>query len=127
MPYGSLLIDALEEPLVIWNTLTSEAHGYLDVPSALAGRNEFEFEKMKPGIYGVKNYTMQVFPVLLFNRTYLVNPGTEWRFIAHDEISSHSAFLRDAAMARIIRSYWDMSLGGSLWDDDQSIWDGFVD
>jgi len=127
VPYASLLIEQVERPLVIWNTLTSEAWGYQDVPSALHGRAAFDFDRLDPGIYGVKNNTMQVLPVLLFNRTYQVNPGTEWRFIAHDEIGSNRAILRNAAMARIVQSYWDVALGGSIWDNGESHWDGFIE
>jgi hypothetical protein len=115
----------IHQPLYIINRLTNEAHGYQAVHDLLAGAAFFDFNGWSPGIYLIENNSTATLPVVLFERTYLVNPGEIWNFIAHDEIGSHIAWLNTGTIGRIIESFWDVSLGGSIWDGGQSLWDIF--
>jgi hypothetical protein len=116
-------------PLLIWNMLTNEAHGYNTVQDALMGRPFFDFNGWPPSIYGIYNYSTAALPVVMFERTYIVEPGSEWQFIAHDEIGTHIGFPLPGTQTRIIQSIWDTQVPGgpSIWDTQvpggPSLWD----
>lgn len=113
-------------PLYIWNTLTNEIHNYQTAADVLQGAPFFDFNGWPPSIYEINNSTNAVLPVVLFEQTYLVEPGSLWVFIAHDEIGSHIAWQASGAVSRTIQSFWDVSLGGSLWDAGASLWDVYT-
>lgn len=113
-------------PVYIWNTLTNEIHDYQDATDVLAGAKFFDFTGWPPSIYEINNNGTNPLPVVLFDQTYVVEPGQLWVFVAHDEIGSHIAWLASGEVSRIIESYWDVSLGGSIWDGGQSLWDVYT-
>jgi hypothetical protein len=113
-------------PLYIWNTLTNEIKGYQSAADVLMGQPFFDFTGWPPSIYQINNASTAVLPVVLFEQTYLVEPGQLWVFIAHDEIGSHIAWLEAGNVSRTIESYWDVSLGGSIWDAGDSLWDVYT-
>jgi|SRR5215471_735637 len=127
---ASMLIGSQEEtyhrPLAIWNVLTGEVRGYDTVDALLNGAAYFDFVLLPPSIYSVKNFTGTPLTVVLFGAKYTVEGGTEWRFVAHDEIAAHRDTIRlDASLGLMVRSYWDTLLGGSIWDGGDSIWDAY--
>lgn len=115
-------------PLVIGDQLQKKLYGYQSVNELLAGASFFSFNgpKWKPSIYDIVNNSGQTLQVVMFNRTYNVNDGTIWRFVAHDEIEGRT--LDDAYVISdgtpTNQPYWDPLLGGSFWDNYQSPWDG---
>jgi hypothetical protein len=130
---ASILIEpqGARWPLLIWNMLTNETHGYQTVQDALNGQPFFDFNGWPPAIYQIDNYANGPLPVVLFEHTYIVNQGSEWRFIAHDEIGTHKGFPLPGTQTRLIASYWDVLLGGSIWDTQvpggPSIWDAYIE
>ena len=121
MTAGQFMVATVNDPLSINNLLTGEVHGYATVGDALKGQAVFEFDYWPPGIYYIKNYANGTLPVLLFNKTYNVNPGSEWNFIAHAEIGPPFGFPIMGTQTRIVQSIWDA--GASVWDGGTSLWD----
>lgn len=127
------------DPIYIWNTLTGEVYSYQkvqDLPlnsgsdsaiipiSGPGSVGFFSFDNWPPSIYEVANNSSAAFTVILFGKSYDVEPGTLWVFFAHDEISSHAAWQRSGTVSRIIPSIWDA--GASIWDSGNSIWDVYL-
>jgi|SRR5215472_18485639 len=112
-----------QSPILITNVLTNEYHGYQTVQDVLDGNPFFDFNGWPPSIYTINNTSTGALPVVLFEKTYIVNPGQFWKFIAHDEIGSHIGWMDSGTVGLIIQSFWDVSLGGSIWDGGQSLWD----
>jgi len=115
-----------QRPITIINRLTNEARGYYTVGDVLSGQPYFTFNEWSPAIYQINNTSPDPLPVLLFDRVYIVQSGTLWNFIAHDEIASHAGWQDTGTIGRIIQSFWDLSLGGSIWDGGASLWDVFA-
>lgn len=115
--------------LVVMNLLTNEVWEYDTVQGLLGSDSFFDFAKLKPSVYGVRNFADATLPVVLFGKSYSVHVGQEWRFVAHDEIGSHAGpwadagFYLDGNQTRLTQSYWDRALGGSIWDNGASVWD----
>ena len=124
MTAGQFMVATVNDPLSINNVLTGEVHGYSTVEDALKGQSYFEFDYWPPGIYYIKNYADNNLPVLLFNVTYTVKPGSEWKFIAHAEIGPPAGFPIMGTQTRIISSIWDA--GASIWDSGSSVWDSYI-
>ena len=119
-----------DKPLVIQNMLTNQLWEYNTAAAAMGADGVFDFNWLPPGVYTIRNFADAALPVLLFNHTYNVEVGQEWRFVAHDEVGSHAGPLAGASGrwfdgndARLTQSYWDRALGGSIWDNGASVWD----
>jgi len=116
----------INQPVTIVNRLTNEAYGYKTVQDVLAGAAFFDFNGWAPAIYQISNMSTGPLPVVLFGKTYVVQAGTQWNFVAHDEIASHSAWQDLGTIGRIVESFWDLILGGSIWDGGSSHWDVYA-
>jgi len=110
--------------------LTNQLWEYNTAAAAMGADGVFDFNWLPPGVYTIRNFADAALPVLLFNHTYNVEVGQEWRFVAHDEVGSHAGPLAGASGrwfdgndARLTQSYWDRALGGSIWDNGASVWD----
>jgi len=114
-----------QSPITIINVLTNEAHGYQTVQDVLEGQPFFDFNGWPPSIYTINNTSTGDLPVVLFEKSYVVHAGQFWKFIAHDEIGSHIGWMDTGQVSLIIQSFWDTSLGGSIWDGGASLWDVF--
>lgn len=119
--YGPAVSQA---PVYIWNTLTNQIYSYQTVADVLKGQPFFDFTEFPPSIYEISNTSSASLPVVLFEQSYSVDPGSKWVFIAHDEIGSHIAWLESGAVSLTIQSYWDVGIAnGSIWDAGASLWD----
>jgi len=112
-----------QKPITIINRLTGEARGYFTVGDVLMGQPFFTFNEWAPAIYQINNTSPDPLTVVLFDHTYVVQAGTLWNFIAHNEIASNIGWQDTGTIGRIIESFWDVSLGGSIWDAGASHWD----
>ena len=114
-----------QKPITIISRLTGEARGFYTVQDVLRGQPFFTFNEWAPSIYQINNTATDPLPVVLFDKTYIVQPGTVWNFIAHAEIASSLGWQDTGSIGLIIESFWDVSLGGSIWDAGASHRDVF--
>jgi len=48
----------------------------------------FTFNTFTPGLYNIENKTTQEVNVVLFNRSYRIEPNVKWQLVAHPQIES---------------------------------------